>query len=121
MTKNYLQVKRRMRSKKKLEGSRRARLLVSRSNQHIYAQIFDVEKGKVVVGASDLKLNKQAGSKKSGPKLTKIQIAEKVGEDIAKKALKVGIKEVVFDRQGYKYHGRVKAIAEKARENGLKF
>ena len=111
MTKSYLKTKRRLRSKRRLIGATKPRLIVFRSNKHIYAQIFDAQKGKTIVGTSDLKDD-------TG---TKVKIAEKVGEDIAKQAIKSGIKEVVFDRQGYKYHGRVKALAEKAREAGLKF
>ena len=90
------------------------RLCVYRSNTNIYAQIIDDEKGSTLVSASsldkDLKLNK-----------LNIEAAAKVGEALAKKAKKAGIKTVVFDRGGYKYHGRVKALAEAARENGLEF
>ena len=90
------------------------RLCVFRSNTNIYAQIIDDEKGATLVSASsldkDLKL-----------KTLNIEAAAKVGEDLAKKAKKAGIKCVVFDRGGYKYHGRVKALAEAARENGLEF
>ena len=90
------------------------RLCVFRSNTNIYAQIIDDEKGNTLVSASsldkDLKL-----------KSLNIEAASKVGELLAKKAKKAGIKCVVFDRGGYKYHGRVKALAEAARENGLEF
>ena len=90
------------------------RLCVFRSNTNIYAQIIDDEKGNTLVSASsldkDLKL-----------KSLNIEAASKVGESLAKKAKKAGIKCVVFDRGGYKYHGRVKALAEAARENGLEF
>ena len=80
------------------------RLCVFRSNKYIYAQIIDDEKGKTLANAK-AELNKAA----------------KVGEDIAKKAIKEKINKVVFDRGGYKYHGRVKALAEAARKGGLKF
>ena len=90
------------------------RLCVFRSNANIYAQIIDDENGSTLVSASsldkDLKL-----------KNLNIEAAQKVGESLAKKAKKAGIKCVVFDRGGYKYHGRVKALAEAARENGLEF
>ena len=90
------------------------RLCVYRSNTNIYAQIINDENGNTLVSASsldkDLKLNK-----------LNIEAATKVGEALAKKAKKAGIKKVVFDRGGYKYHGRVKALAEAARENGLEF
>ena len=90
------------------------RLCVFRSNTNIYAQIINDENGSTLVSASsldkDLKLNK-----------LNIEAAAKVGEALAKKAKKAGIKNVVFDRGGYKYHGRVKALADAARENGLEF
>lgn len=90
------------------------RLCVYRSNTNIYAQIIDDENGITLVSANSL--DKEL-------KLTKndIEAATKVGETIAKKAKKAGIKNVVFDRGGYLYHGRVKALAEAARENGLEF
>lgn len=90
------------------------RLCVFRSNTNIYAQIIDDEKGSTLVSASsldkELKLDK-----------LNVEAAAKVGESLAKKAKKAGIKCVVFDRGGYMYHGRVKALAEAARENGLEF
>jgi len=90
------------------------RLCVFRSNANIYAQIIDDESGSTLVSASsldkDLKL-----------KNNNIEAAAKVGESIAKKAVKAGIKCVVFDRGGYMYHGKIKALADAARENGLEF
>ncbi len=93
------------------------RLYVFRSNKHIYAQLIDDEKGKTLVSANDLELKKPS----SGAKKGKIGQAGAVGKLIAKKAIDKKIKKVVFDRGGYKYHGRVKALAEDAREAGLKF
>jgi large subunit ribosomal protein L18 len=93
---------------------KRPRLCVFRSNKHIYAQLIDDEKGHTIVSASDLEL-------KRIEKMTKVQKAKEVGKLIAKKAKEKNIEEVVFDRAGYKYHGRVKALAEGAREGGLKF
>ncbi|HDL75014.1 MAG TPA: 50S ribosomal protein L18 [bacterium] len=90
------------------------RLYVFRSNKHIYAQIIDDEKGKTILSLNDHKL-------KSLDKKGKIAIAQNVGKLIAEKAIKEKISKVVFDRGGYKYHGRVKALAEGAREGGLKF
>ena len=91
------------------------RLNVFRSNSNIFAQIIDDTKGVTLVSASsidkDLKLDNGGN----------IEAAVKVGELIAKRALKAKIKKVVFDRGGYLYHGRVKALAEAARENGLEF
>ena len=88
------------------------RLCVFRSNQHIYAQLIDDEKNKVLAQASDVSFKKD---------LTNIEKAKKVGELIAKSAEEKEISKIVFDRAGYKYHGRVKALAESAREKGLKF
>jgi len=93
----------------------RGRLSVFRSNKHIYVQIID-GKGVVLVSSSDLKKLSNKNQK-----LTKTETAFLVGEEIAKKALKKKINDVVFDRGGYKYHGRVKAIAEGARKGGLNF
>jgi len=91
--------------------SSRPRLAVYRSNMYIYAQIIDDTKGHTLAAASDLKI-------KEG---TKTERAAKVGELIAEAAKKAGIEEVAFDRNGYKYTGRVKALAEAARNAGLKF
>ena len=90
------------------------RLCVYRSNTNIYAQIIDDEKGITLVSASSL-------DKELKLKNANIEAATKVGESVAKKAVKAGIKKVVFDRGGYLYHGRVKALAEACRENGLEF
>jgi len=89
----------------------RPRMAVYRSNKYIYVQIIDDTKGHTLAAASDLKI-------KEG---TKTERASKVGEMIAEAAKKAGIEEVAFDRNGYKYTGRVKALAEAARSAGLKF
>ena len=89
----------------------RPRLSVFRSNKQIYVQVIDDEAGKTLVAASSL--GQEACPKK--------EQAFKVGEAVAKKALEAGISEVVFDRNGYLYHGRVKEVAEGARKGGLKF
>lgn len=107
-----LRQRRHKRIRAKIYGTaKRPRLCVFRSNKHTYAQLIDDENNKVIASASD------AGVKK-GKKLDK---AQKVGELIAKIAEEKKIKKVVFDRAGYKYHGRVKALAEAAREKGLNF
>jgi large subunit ribosomal protein L18 len=111
--------KKRERKKKKIRmktfGTKeRPRLCVFRSLKHIYAQIINDEEGKTLVSASDLELKDKKG-------LKKIEIAREVGKLIAKKALEKKIEKVSFDRAGYKYHGRIKALAEGAREEGLKF
>ena len=89
------------------------RLNVFRSNPHIFAQIINDEKGTTLVSSSSVELKIKNGGNAEGAKL--------VGADIAKKATAKGIKAVVFDRGGYQYHGRVAALAEAARENGLEF
>ena len=98
--------------KKKAEG--RLRLSVYRSEKNIYAQIIDDNAGKTLVSAS----SKEKGFKEKG---TTIAGATAVGKAVAEKALKAGIKEVAFDRGGYPFHGRVKALADAAREAGLAF
>jgi large subunit ribosomal protein L18 len=106
-------IKRRIR--KKISGTTQVpRLSVYRSNKQIYAQLIDDTKGITLVAASSYK-NKAVESK------TKIEQAAIVGKDIAEKAVKAGIESVVFDRNGYLYHGRVKSLADSAREGGLKF
>lgn len=95
--------------------SKRARLSVFRSNKHIYAQIVDDQKRKTLVAASDQQL------KKGKQKTTNLEVAGQVGELLAQKAKKHKISQVYFDRGGYKYHGRVKALAEGAKKGGLKF
>jgi large subunit ribosomal protein L18 len=106
---------RKTRIRSKTKGvSARPRLSVFRSNKYIYAQVIDDEKGKTIVGVSEKQLA-------SDEKLKKSEKAKKLGMLIAKEAIAKKIKEVVFDRGAYKYHGRVKAVAEGAREGGLKF
>ena len=94
------------------------RLCVFRSAKHIYAQLIDDEKGKTIVAASDQELERKTKNEKQK---TKVEVAREVGKLIAEKALKKKIEKVVFDRGGYAYHGRVKALAEGARQAGLKF
>lgn len=90
----------------------RPRLCVYRSNQNMYAQIVDDSAGKTILSVSSLKL----GTDKSGKEL-----AKQVGSEVAKAAIAKGIKQVVFDRNGFIYHGRVQALADGAREAGLNF
>lgn len=105
-------IKRRIR--KNISGtSAKPRLTVFRSNKQIYAQIIDDTTGNTLVSASTYN-NKAA-------KGTKIEQAAAVGKEVAEKAIKAGIETVVFDRNGYLYHGRVKSLADSAREGGLKF
>jgi len=105
----------RRRIRKKITGTGvRPRLSVYRSNKAIYAQIIDDATGHTLVAAS----SREKGFSSSG---NKSEIAKSVGKSIAEKANEKGISDVVFDRGGYLYHGRVKALAEGAREGGLKF
>ena len=113
--KNKLRQKRHMRVRNHIHGTAaRPRLNVFRSLAHIYVQIIDDDKQVTLTAASSV----EKGFEGSGGN---IEGAKKVGAAIAKKALDKGITEVVFDRGGYIYHGRVKALAEAAREAGLKF
>ena len=115
MDKNEQRVLRHRRIRGKISGtSERPRLNVFRSSKHIYAQIIDDQNGVTLVAASSVE---KAFEGNGG----NIEGARKVGEMIAKKALEKKITDVVFDRGGYIYHGRVQALAEAARENGLKF
>ena len=93
------------------------RLAVFRSNNHMYAQVIDDEAGNTIVSASTV----QEDVKKGLTKTNNVEAAKKLGEVIAKKALDNGIKTVVFDRGGYIYQGKVRALAEAAREAGLEF
>jgi len=95
----------------------RARLSVFRSSKHIYAQVIDDEKGETLVAASSLEKDMR-GSLKTG---ADIGAAKAVGKLVAQRAVGKGITDVIFDRGGYRYHGRVKALADAAREGGLKF
>lgn len=104
--------KRKLRNRKSIKKNvERLRLSVDRSNKHIYAQIIDDQKHVTVVGFGDYKI-------KTG---TKTERAQKVGEEIAKLAKKNDITQVMFDRGANKYHGRIKAVADGAREAGLDF
>jgi large subunit ribosomal protein L18 len=113
--KNKVRKKRHARVRAKITGTEsRPRLNVFRSNKNIYAQLIDDVNGVTLVSASNL--DKDFATSES-----KVDAASKVGELVAKRASEKGISAVVFDRGGYLYHGRVKALAEAARENGLQF
>lgn len=99
----------------KIKGTKETpRLCIYRSNKHTYAQLINDDKGKTIVSCSDIDLDTDSDK-------TKKELAFKVGEKIAKLAKKEDIEEIVFDRGGYDYHGRVKALAEGARDAGLIF
>jgi large subunit ribosomal protein L18 len=108
-----IRIKRRVRGK--ISGSSELpRLSVYKSNKEIYAQLIDDKDGKTLVAAS----SREKGVDANG---TKIEISAAVGKAIAAKAIAAGIETIVFDRNGFVYHGRVKALADGAREGGLKF
>lgn len=114
--KNKVRLKRHARVRTKLSGTaEKPRLNVYRSNKHIYAQIIDDVKGVTLAQASSQ--DKDIANTSA----SKVDLATTVGQAIAKKTNDKGIKEIVFDRGGYLYHGRVKALADAARENGLEF
>jgi large subunit ribosomal protein L18 len=116
--KNQNRLIRHARVRKKVFGTEaRPRLSVFRSENHIYAQIIDDTKGNTLCAASTVE--KDVAAKVA--ELSKSEAAKVVGKAVAEKALKLGIKEVVFDRGGYLYTGRVQALAEGAREAGLEF
>lgn len=113
-SRNELRKKRHARVRNKVSGTSECpRLNVFRSNSQIFAQVIDDEKGVTLVSSSSLSLKLENGGNVEGAKL--------VGKDIAEKCKAAKITNVVFDRGGYQYHGRVEALAEAARENGLEF
>ena len=113
-----LRLARHLRVRKKVSGSPQCpRLCVFRSLRHIYAQVIDDAKGSTLVFASSL----ETAGKDGSPSTSKLAVAAAVGKLVAERALANGITQVVFDRGGYKFHGRVKALAQASREEGLKF
>lgn len=115
---NEIRKKRHLRIRKNIAGTtERPRLSVFRSSKHIYAQIIDDVNGNTIVSASTV--DKELRDKVTNG--ANIEAAKLVGELVAKRAVEKGIKSVVFDRSGYLYHGRIKALAESAREAGLEF
>ena len=113
-SKNEKRIRRHERLRSKVKGSATCpRLSVYRSNAHIHCQVIDDESAKTLVACSSLELKLENGSN--------VEAAKKVGSELAKRCLEKKIDTVVFDRGGYIYHGRVKALAESAREAGLKF
>jgi large subunit ribosomal protein L18 len=116
---NKRRSRKRISIRKKISGTaQKPRLVVFRSLNQIYAQMIDDQEGKTLAAASSLSKEIADDLKKASSNLDR---SKEVGKLLAKKALDAGIKEVVFDRAGYKYHGRVKALAEGAREGGIKF
>ena len=110
-------VRRAKATRAKIAQRRTARLTVHRSNSHIYAQVIDASGSKVIASASTAEADVRTSVKYGG----NVKAAAEIGRRIAEKAKQAGISEVAFDRSGYRFHGRVKALAEAAREAGLKF
>lgn len=125
ISKNQRRIKRKKRIRKKLSGTQeRPRLNVFRSSKHIYAQIIDDSKGHTLVAASTIEKEFKTFVSSMEPddaKGKKIFDAVSVGKLVAKRALEKGIKKVIYDRNGFIYHGRVKALSDGAREAGLDF
>ena len=112
--KNISRLRRAKKTRANIRNQESPRLTVYRSSQHFYAQIFDSLGSKVIVSASTVEKDAKVDS-------NNLAAAAKVGKKVAERALENGIKKVVFDRSGYKYHGRIKALADSARDAGLEF
>ena len=112
--KNISRLRRAKKTRADIRNQESPRLTVYRSSQHFYAQIFDSLGSKVIVSASTVEKDAKVDS-------NNLDAAAKVGKKVAERALENGIKKVVFDRSGYKYHGRIKALADSARDAGLEF
>lgn len=117
MNKKESRLRRARKTRAKIAELKIARLCVHRSNCHIYAQVYSGCGNQVLAAASTLEPEMRAVLPNGG----NIEAAKAVGKMIAERALAKGIQQVAFDRSGFKYHGRIKALAEAARENGLKF
>ena len=104
-------------TRKKIAGLQIQRLCVHRTPRHIYAQIIDASGGRVLASASTVEAEVRQGLKSGG----NVSAATLIGKRIAEKAKAAGVSRVAFDRSGFKYHGRIKALADAARENGLQF
>ena len=117
-TAHHARLRRHLRVRKTVHGTpARPRLSVYRSLSHIYAQVIDDEAGRTLAAASDVEAELRGPANGKG----KTDVAKLVGELLARRAMESGVKQVVFDRGGYKFHGRVKALATGAREAGLTF
>jgi len=117
-SKNEIRLRIHTRIRRKMTGTaERPRLAVFRSVAHIYAQVIDDAKGTTVVAASSLEKSNRDTLKTGG----NLEAAKMIGKAVAERAKEKGIRQVVFDRGGYQYHGRVKALADAAREAGLEF
>ena len=110
-------LRRHRRIRKKIAGStERPRLAVFRSNRHLYVQLIDDLEGRTIVSASTLETELRGQSEGNGT-----AVAERVGKLVAQRAIEKGVKSVVFDHEGFRFHGKVKALADAARQQGLEF
>jgi large subunit ribosomal protein L18 len=114
---NIARIRRAQQTRRRIAQLSATRLTVHRTNCNIYAQLIDPTGAKVLATASTLEKEVRSAQAKGGT----VQAAAEVGKRIAQKAKQLGIEAIAFDRAGYKYHGRVKALADAAREHGLKF
>lgn len=117
MNKKESRVRRAKRCRMKIRDNQIARLCVHRTPRHIYAQVISASGDTVIVTASTLDKQLRSKLKSSG----NVEAAKLVGKIVAERAIDVGVKQVAFDRSGFNYHGRVKALADAARESGLEF
>lgn len=117
MNKHATRLRRARKTRARIADLKMVRLCVFRTNSHIYAQVISAEGGEVLAQASTLEAEVRDGLKSGG----NIEAAALVGKRIAEKAKAAGVEKVAFDRSGFQYHGRVKALAEGAREGGLNF
>ena len=117
MNKNSARLRRARKTRARIASQAKPRLSVFRSGKHIYAQVIDDAQGIVLAQASSL----EAALRTQMPRGADVAAAATIGQRVAAKALAVGVKEVAFDRSGYRYHGRVRALADAAREGGLSF
>lgn len=114
LAKKELEIRRKKRVRAKVSGTAKCpRLNIFRSLRHLYVQLIDDQKGVTLAAVKDIEIKDK--------NIKRTEVAQKVGELIASKAVKLGISEIIFDKSSYKYHGRVKAVAEGARKGGLKF
>jgi large subunit ribosomal protein L18 len=121
MDKKAARLRRAKQTRRKIDELRVGRLSVFRSNAHIYASIFAPEGDKILVSASTVEAEVRAQLAGKSGVGGNVDAAAVIGKRVAEKALAAGIDSVAFDRSGYRYHGRIKALAEAAREAGLKF
>lgn len=117
MDKKQSRMKRALKLRSKIKKLGTTRLSIHKTSQHIYAQVISADGSKTIVSASTTQADIKSGLKNTG----NIDAAREVGKSVAERAIAAGVTEVAFDRSGFKYHGRVKALADAAREAGLKF